>query len=101
MLLALVIVVLVVMNYTKIFAGFTTLETSPPQPVTAQPTPAAAYVANSAAPATQAQISGTSGTGNVNAASQTATVTSPLGAFDPAAYLTAFEQGVGGFGGIV
>ena len=103
MLLALVLVVLVVTNYTRIFSGFSTLATSPPQAGTgpaSQPSPAAAYVANPANPQiTSAEISGTS-TGNINAASQTATVTSPLGAFDPAAYLTAFEAGVGGFGGI-
>lgn len=98
-LLALVIVVLVLRNYQALFANAQHLS-SLPAATPAQQTPAAAYVANPSNPQiTQASISGTSG--NVNAAAQTASVSSPLGAFDPAAYLTAFESGVGGFGGVV
>jgi hypothetical protein len=99
-LLALVLVVLVLKNYTNIFSGFTSLAQSPPTGTVAVPTPAQAYVANPAQPnITTAEVTGTSDTTqNVNAFAGPVT-TSPFGAFDPAAFLTAFEQGVGGFGG--
>jgi hypothetical protein len=102
-LLALVLVVIFLVNYVNVYKGFTSLVTSPPQPSTATQTPAQAYVASPTNPQiSQAEITGTSANaGNINAAGQVTTVTSPLGAFDPAAYLTAFEAGVGGFGGIV
>jgi phage-related protein len=100
-LLALVLVVLVLTNYQKIFAGFLALK-NPPPPSQAAASPAAAYVANPAQPAiTQADISGTgSNSQSINAAGIPPSVSNPLGAFDPAAYLTAFESGIGGFGGV-
>ena len=101
-LLALVIVAIVLSNknWQTFFTNVQTIS-SLPAASTASATPAAAYVASPTTPATQAQISGSSSnTGNINAVAQTATVTSPLGAFDPAAYLTQFEAGIGGFGGI-
>jgi hypothetical protein len=100
-LVALVLLVLVLVNYKALFAGFQGATTIA-QPTTPAPTPAAAYVANPTSPnITQANVSGTgsSAGGNVNAMAGPQ-VSNPFGAFDPAAYLTAFEQGVGGFGGI-
>jgi hypothetical protein len=98
-LLALVLVVVVLKNYANLFAGFKALK-NPPPPSQAAASPASAYVANPNAPAiTQGDISGTN-TGNINAAGVAPTVASPLGALDPAAYLTAFESGIGGFGGV-
>ena len=101
-LLALVIVAIVLSNknWQTFFTNVQTIS-SLPAASTASATPAAAYVASPTNPQiTQADVSGTSSTGNINAANVAATVTSPLGAYDPAAYLTAFEQGIGGFGGI-
>lgn len=92
-LLALVIVVLVVKNYSALFSGFS--RTTAPPPIQGAITPAAAYAANPDNPQLAAGDVGT----NVNAV-QPASVTSPFGAFDPAAFLTAFESGVGGFGGV-
>jgi hypothetical protein len=99
-LVALVLVVLVLVNYKALFAGFQGATTIA-QPTTPAPTPAAAYVANPTSPnITQANVSGTgSAAGNVNAF-VTPQVISPFGAFDPAAFLSQFEQGIGGFGGI-
>jgi predicted lipid-binding transport protein (Tim44 family) len=100
MLLALVIVVLVLKNYQQLFAGFTSLSKTTPQASTAATTPAQAYAANPASPqVTEGQITGTSQQTNVNAFAGPV-VTSPFGVFDPAAFLSAFEQGVGGFGGV-
>jgi hypothetical protein len=96
-LLALVLLVIVLKNATRLFQGFTSLET-PPAPSQAAASPAAAYVANPANPQiTQAEITGTS---NINAASVAPTVTNPTGAFNPQALLAAFEQGTIGFGGV-
>jgi hypothetical protein len=92
-LLALVLLVIVLTNYQKFFAGFTSLVQSPPTGGTAAPTPSAAYAANPANPQiTQADVSGTSG--NVNAV-QTAAA-SPLGQFDPQALLANFESAAPG-----
>jgi hypothetical protein len=106
-LLALVIVVLVLRNYQALFANAQTLAKLPAA-TPAQTTPTAAYLASPTAPnITTADISGGTSAGSsstiagsINAANQIATVTSPLGAYDPAAYLTQFEAGVGGFGGV-
>jgi flagellar biosynthesis component FlhA len=101
-LLALVLLVIVLKNYTKLFQGFTSLET-PPAPSQAAASPASAYVANPAAPnITQAEITGTSNTvpGSINAAGIAPTVTNPQGAFSPQAFLAAYEAGTIGFGGV-
>jgi hypothetical protein len=99
-LLALVVVVLVVRNYDKLFPGFAALENLP-APAAAPIQPAAAYAANPRNPAiTQASVEGTATGSNVNTIQPAAATTSPFGAFDPAAFLSAFEAGVGGFGGI-
>jgi hypothetical protein len=95
-LLALVLVVIVLRNYQALLNGVAGLKSTPAASAAA-PSPASAYVANPTNPQiTQADVSGSS---NINAV-QTATMTSPFGAFDPAAFMTAFEQGVGGFGGV-
>jgi hypothetical protein len=111
-LLALVMVVLVLMNYQRIIQGFQQLGgATGASSGTANPTPATAYEQNPAAPQiTQAEISGTTGQnaqtmtsqnlGNINAAGIAPAAASPFGALDPAAFLTAFEAGYGGFGGI-
>lgn len=97
-LLALVLVVIVLKNYAALFKGFTSLET-PPAPSQAATSPASAYVANPAAPnITQAEITGTSG--SINAANVAPTVSNPQGAFNPQAFLAAFEAGTIGFGGV-
>jgi hypothetical protein len=104
-LLALVIVVIVLRNYSQFFQNLPQLS-SLPAATPATPTPTAAYLANPTAPAiTTADISGGATVsnavpGSINAASQIATVASPLGAYDPAAFLTQYEAGIGGFGGI-
>ncbi len=98
-LLALVLVVIVLKNYTQLFQGFTALKT-PPAPIQAAASPASQYVANPANPQiTAANITGSSTTAASINSVQPASVASPLGAFDPAAFLTAFETGIGGFGG--
>jgi hypothetical protein len=119
-LLALVLVVIVLKNYTQIIAGFQAFSPSSgaqtAQQVQANPTPATAYAANPNNPqVTQAEISGTgTGTGatgqlaqggaiagNINALSQQPSLaTSPFGVFDPTSFLASFEAGFGGFGGI-
>jgi hypothetical protein len=94
-LLALVLVVLVLRNYSKLFAGFKSLSQTTPVASNAPTTPAQAYVANPNAPnITTAQITGTSG--NINAAAQPTTTKSPLGQFDPSSYLASVESGFGG-----
>lgn len=99
-LLALVLVVIVLTNYKQFFAGFTNLTTSPPTGGPAVASPAQAYVADPNNPQiTQGQITGTSQPANANAFAGPV-VTSPFGAFDPAAFLSQFEQGIGGFGGV-
>lgn len=106
-LLALVIIVIVLRNYQAMLNGFTSLE-SLPAASTASATPAATVAASSGSPVTTAEISGTSTTaiaannvaGSINAAGIPPTIGNPVGAFDPAAYLTEFEAGVGGFGGV-
>jgi hypothetical protein len=105
-LLALVIVVIVLKNYQAILTGFTSLE-SLPAASTAAATPAATVTASSGSPVTSAEITGTSTTaiaannvaGSINAAGIPPTIANPVGAFDPAAFLTEFEAGIGGFGG--
>lgn len=94
-LLALVIVVLVLNNYRQIIAGFTAIQ-RPPVASTAAPSPAAAEAAQPGSVPSQASVAGTAG-----ASSQLAS-NSPViaGALDPAAFLTAFEHGLGGFGGV-
>ena len=102
-LLALVLVVLVLQNYTKLFAGLSLQSITGTAAGTPATDPATAYTQNPSAPAvTTAGITGTSGGGaaSVGSVAQAAT-TSPLGAFDPAAFVTAFSAGVGGFGGVV
>jgi hypothetical protein len=103
-LLALVIVVIVLRNYQALLSGVQNLSTLP-APATASPTPAAAYAANPASPQiTAADTSGGLGTSpastttaaSVNAANQPATVSSPLGIFDPSNYLAQVESGFGG-----
>jgi hypothetical protein len=105
-LLALVIIVIVLKNYQAILNGFTSLE-SVPAASTASATPAVTVAASSGSPVTTAEITGTNTTavanttaGSINAAGIPPTITSPVGAYDPAAYLTAFEAGIGGFGGV-
>ena len=99
-LLALVLVVIVLKNFTNVQKAVASLGTLP-APQTGSITPAQAYINNPANPQiTQAEITGqVAGNANVNA-NATAMTSSPIGAFDPAAFLTAFEAGVGGFGGV-
>ena len=114
-LVALVMVVLVVTQWSNIQAGFQNFfnyfgSGASGQASAASATPASQYAANPANPQiTAAAVSGT-GTiptsssayaGNVNAAGQLQTVTSPYGAYDPGMFLAAFEAGFGGFGGVV
>jgi hypothetical protein len=75
--LGLILLVLVLTNYQRMFAGFTTLETSPPTGGTAATTPSAAYAANPTQAIPVADVTGTT-TGNVNAAGQPAIATTPL-----------------------
>jgi hypothetical protein len=103
-LLALVITVIVLKNYQAIIAGFTAGSTAP-APSVAQASPAAAQIAAPGSVPTQAQVAGGTGAGpsggtaagNVNAFTGPAVIP---GALDPAAFLTAFEAGLGGFGGV-
>jgi hypothetical protein len=74
--LGLILLVLVLTNYQKFFAGFTTLAQSPPAGGTAATTPSAAYAANPTQAIPVADVTGT--TGNVNAAGQPAIATTPL-----------------------
>jgi hypothetical protein len=99
-LLALVLVVLVLANYKALFAGLskvTAVDT------TSAADPFTAYALNpDAGGVTVASIQGTGqgsaqGGGNTRLAQPT---TSPFGAFDPAAFLTAYQSGTGGFGGV-
>jgi hypothetical protein len=99
-LVALVLVVLVLANYRQLFAGFqSATATTGGTPAT---DPATAYALNPTAPAvTAAGIAGQSSGGTAATATAINQPTaSPFGAFDPAAFLTSFEQGIGGFGGI-
>lgn len=97
MLLALVMVVLALKNYADLFKGFTSLSAEAPAPTKAAVTPAAAYVADPNNPqVSQEQISGGGSSGTALAA----TTTAPFGAYDPAAFLSGFQSGIGGFGGI-
>jgi hypothetical protein len=99
-LLGLVLLVIVLANYSRFFTGFTNLVQSPPTGGTAAPTPSAAYAANPIAPQiTQADVTGTT-TGNVSAV-QTASA-APVSPFDPQALLANFTHApgltaVGGF----
>ena len=76
-LLGLILLVIVLVNYQKFLAGFTTLETSPPTGGAAAPTPSAAYAANPTAAIPVADVTGTT-TGNVNAAGQSTIAATPL-----------------------
>jgi hypothetical protein len=97
-LLALVLVVLVLTNYKQLFQGLSNVQAV--QTGAASIDPATAYALNpNANTTTAAEITGTSG-GNVNSTQLAQHTTSPFGAFDPAAFVTAFESGTGGFGGI-
>lgn len=108
-LLGLVLLVLVLKNYTNIIAGFQALSGASTTTTTAgmtNPTPADAYIANPNNPQiTQAEIAGTGSSSaqavNINAAGQVPQAQSPYGAFDPAAFLADFAMGYGGFGGVV
>jgi hypothetical protein len=92
-LMALVIVVLILKNYQAILQGFTSIQ-QPPAASAASTTPGEAQVAAPGTVPTAAQVSGTSSGTAVTSATPT------TGALDPAAFLTAFEHGIGGFGGI-
>ena len=99
-LLALVLVVLVLTNYSKFFAAFTNLAQATPAGGTANPTPAQAYVANPSAPQiTTAEISGTGGASADPTATAVAQATSVL---DPQHYLAPFTTDLAsmGFGGV-
>lgn len=115
-LLALVFAVVLLKNYTAIYAGFTNLIGAGGATATpASATPATAYQANPNAPeVTAAETTGTgslaatgsaaAGTqaGNLNASGQPAQIAQPpFGSFDPSNYLAAFEAGFGGFGGVM
>lgn len=110
MLLGLVLLVLVLSNYTNLLAGFKALSGSSTSAGTGTPAadPAAAYIANPSNPQiTTAELYGTGSSSssaqavNVNAAAQPAMVASPFGAFDPNEFLAGFAAGFGGFGGVV
>jgi hypothetical protein len=97
-LLVLVLIVLVLTNYQALFRGLSNV--APVQVGAAAVDPATAYALNpQASGVTLAGIQGTSG-GNVNNVALAQPTTNPLGAFDPAAFLSAFESGAGGFGGV-
>lgn len=109
MLLGLVMLVLVLSNWTQILAGFQALQQggAAATPGATNPDPTAAYLANPNNPQiTQAEISGTAASSssaqlvNVNAAAQQPAVTSPYGAFDPNQFVAEFAAGFGGFGGV-
>jgi hypothetical protein len=92
-LLALVIVVIVLTNYQRALAGLTSLVRSPPAGGPAATSPSQAYVDSPTNPnITPQQIAGATGGAT--------TISTPLGAFDPAAFIAAVEQGIGGFGGV-
>lgn len=108
-LLGLVLLTLVLSNWTNILAGFqaVTQTGSSTQPGATNQTPADAYIANPANPQiTQAQIAGTGTAGstaqatNINAAAQTPQIASQFGVFDPNEFLAGFTAGFGGFGGV-
>lgn len=96
-LLALVLIVLVLTNYQALFKGLSQVTAAPAG--TASVDPATAYALNpNANTTTAAEITGTSqGGGGTQLAQPTS---NPFGAFDPAAFVSAFESGTGGFGGI-
>ena len=101
LLLALVIVVIVLTNFTKLASAFTTLSQNPPAASTAQATPAAAYAANPTARISPAVVTGTGGSSSSssNPVSVAGAIVAPVIGFDPTTYLTAFQTGMG-FGGI-
>jgi hypothetical protein len=98
-LLALVLVVLVLRNYKNLLSGFSAQAIASGPIVQAPTTPGQAAAASPAGQITTAEITGT-GSANINANAQAASVSSPFGAFDPAAFLASYEQGYGGFGGV-
>lgn len=86
-LLILVLLVLVLRNYSRIFAGFASIGGAAGTTTGSNPTPAQSYAVNPSSPnITQAQIIGFSG-GSTTATASTGTTTSP---FDPAHYLAGF-----------
>lgn len=114
MLLALVAVVLVLENYSKLFSGFTTLSSSTPAATTGSTQVATQYASatGQTAPTTEA-TSITSGTSSNTAAATAvgsagmatttgATTTSTTGGttttspYDPSTFLAGFEHGFGG-----
>lgn len=95
MLLALVLVVLLLVNYRRLFAGFAQLASNPPAGGQASIDPGQAALANQNAPAiTPQQIAGVAPatTGVDPTTLLAAATTSP---FDPAALLAAFAHGFG------
>ena len=109
MLLGLVLLVLVLSNYTNLISGFQALGSGQSgQAQQPNPDPSSAYIANPNAPQiTNAEVYGT-GSGsssaqavNINAAAQQPIYSSQYGAYDPGQFLASFAAGFGGFGGIV
>jgi hypothetical protein len=99
-LLALVIVVLVLHNYTKIFAGFTSLSQATPAPSQAAVTPATQLATQPGSVVTASEISGSGGTAAaIKPSTAAAAVPFMLDAL-PQQFLTAFEEGIAGFGGL-
>jgi hypothetical protein len=97
-LLALVLVVIVLTNWTQIQAGFSSFASNPNTAAgtgAAQPTPAASYIAANA-PAASGTPSAGGATGTQIASAASTIAANPL---SPSAYLSAF--GSSGFGGIV
>lgn len=107
MMLGLVLLVLVLSNWTQLLSGFQAIGGSTSAGTgTPNPDPTAAYLANPNNPQiTNAEIYGTASSSaqavNINAAGQVPQVASPYGAFDPAAFMADFVMGYGGFGGVV
>lgn len=82
-LLALVLVVIVLNNYTQIFSGFTTAAAAAPAPSQAAVTPDQQYAASVGAP----------GAGGINALAGQIPATA-LASFSPASFVQPFEAGV-------
>ena len=106
-LLALVLLVIVLRNYQAALAGFSGLAQAVPAS-TAAATPASQYVASANSPGiASANISGGGSVGAPSAGGLANAnsfmlphVAQMTGAYDPAAFLTQYEQGMGGFGGV-
>jgi hypothetical protein len=96
-LLGLVILVIVLNNWSAFLSGIKALSPAPAS-VTPPPTPAQAYISNPTSPSiTAAEISGT---GNINAAAAPIAALGlgmgPLAALNPAAYVATYGAGFGG-----